>query len=424
MSSPTALPVAIAERSLVACHDCGRLHRRRAHVGAAKAVCGRCGAVLYRIKPNTLDRALTLNLAALVFFVLANIYPFMSFKLEGREQVDTIIAGIIEFYRQDLWLLAALVFLLIFLVPLFKHLGTIYVLGALRLGLPHPGAVTVFRDVKIMHPWAMMEVYLLGVLVAIVKLSDMATITFGPALYAFCALIVLMAAAEAALDPEEIWQRLDRERRPAKASPPASARLIGCHTCRLVSRVTNPDHAVCPRCRAHLHARKHDAIARSWALVIAGFILYIPANVYPVMTVISFGRGEPDTILSGVVHLIEADMWPLAALVFFASVTVPGLKLVGMAFLLLSVRFRSRWRPRDRTLLYRIVEAVGRWSMIDIFMISILVALVKLGSIATIELGVGATSFAAVVVLTMIAAMTFDPRLIWDAMEDDNAAKG
>ena len=381
--------------------------------------------MLYRIKPNTLDRALTLNLAALVFFVLANIYPFMSFKLEGREQVDTIIAGVIEFYRQDLWLLAALVFLLIFLVPLLKLLGTIYVLGALRLGLPRPGAVTVFRDLEVMHPWAMMEVYLLGVLVAIVKLSDMATITFGPALYAFCALIVLMAAAEAALDPEEIWQRLDRERRPTKASPPpAEMRTIGCHTCGLVSRVINPHDAVCPRCHARLHARKHDAVARSWALVIAGFILYIPANLYPVMTVISFGRGEPDTIISGVVHLIEAGMWPLAALVFFASVTVPVLKLVGMAFLLLSVQFRWRWRPRDRTVLYRVVEAVGRWSMIDIFMISILVALVKLGSIATIEPGVGATSFAAVVVLTMIAAMSFDPRLIWDAMEDDNAAQG
>ena len=136
------------------------------------------------------------------------------------------------------------------------------------------------------------------------------------------------------------------------------------------------------------------------------------------MTVISFGRGTPDTILSGVIHLIEAGQLPIAALVFFASIAVPVLKLFGLSYLLLSVQFKSIWRPRDRTLLYRVIEAVGRWSMIDIFMISILVTLVKLGSIATIEPGAGATSFAAVVILTMFSSMSFDPRLMWDAMED------
>jgi paraquat-inducible protein A len=145
--------------------------------------------------------------------------------------------------------------------------------------------------------------------------------------------------------------------------------------------------------------------------------LYIPANVYPVMTVISFGKGDPDTIWSGVQSLLASGMWPLAVLVFFASIIVPIIKLVGLTFLLVSVHYHWHWRPKQRTMLYRITEAVGRWSMIDIFMISILVALVRLEAIATIEPGAGATSFAAVVVLTMFAAMSFDPRLIWDAME-------
>ena len=135
------------------------------------------------------------------------------------------------------------------------------------------------------------------------------------------------------------------------------------------------------------------------------------------MTVTSFGKGEPDTILSGVKQLIAAGMWPVAILVFFASITVPVLKIVAMVFLLISVQRRSPWRRRDRTLLYRVVEGVGRWSMVDIFMISILVALVNLGAIASIVPGPGALAFAAVVILTMVAAMTFDPRLIWDAQE-------
>ena len=136
------------------------------------------------------------------------------------------------------------------------------------------------------------------------------------------------------------------------------------------------------------------------------------------MTVISFGKGSPDTILSGVMAFIEYGMWPLALLVFFASIMVPMAKVTGMIYLLLSVQRKSRWRPKDRTVLYRVTEVIGRWSMIDIFMISILVALVNLQAIATIAPGPGAISFAAVVVLTIFASRSFDPRLIWDAMEE------
>lgn len=201
----------------------------------------------------------------------------------------------------------------------------------------------------------------------------------------------------------------------------AKAGLISCLAChqlsRLPARLGNSD-AICPRCEAHIHSRKPNSISRTWALLIAAYILYIPANLLPVMTVISFGKGTPDTILSGVKELIHAGMWPIALLVFFASITVPVLKLLALTYLLLSVQYKSQWRPRDRTFLYRITEVVGRWSMIDIFMISILIALVKLQAVATIEPGMGAISFASVVILTMFAAIGFDPRLIWDRMEE------
>jgi paraquat-inducible protein A len=136
------------------------------------------------------------------------------------------------------------------------------------------------------------------------------------------------------------------------------------------------------------------------------------------MTVISYGEGAPDTILSGVIHLVEAEMYPIALIVFVASITVPMAKLIAITFLLISVEKKSHWRPKDRTAMYRITEFIGRWSMIDIFMIALLAGLVKLGSIATIEPGAGAIAFAGVVVITMFAAMSFDPRLIWDAMEE------
>jgi paraquat-inducible protein A len=148
---------------------------------------------------------------------------------------------------------------------------------------------------------------------------------------------------------------------------------------------------------------------------VAALVLYIPANVYPVLTVVRLGAGQPSTILGGVRELIEADMWPLAALVFFASVAVPVLKLIGLGVLLISTHCGTAWALRDRTVLYRIVDAIGRWSMIDIFMESILVALVQFGAIATIEPGFGAISFCGVVILTIFAAEAFDPRSMWDA---------
>ena len=201
----------------------------------------------------------------------------------------------------------------------------------------------------------------------------------------------------------------------------AQVALISCHACHQLSRIpavlTNRD-AICPRCEAHIHVRKPNSISRTWALLIAAYILYVPANLLPVMTVISFGKGEADTILSGVEALIHAGMWPIALLVFFASIIVPVTKLLSLTYLLLSVHYKSQWRPRERTVLYRITEVIGRWSMIDIFMISILIALVKLEAVATIEPGMGAISFAAVVIITMFAAMGFDPRFIWDNMEE------
>jgi paraquat-inducible protein A len=405
--------------ALMACHDCGRLLRVPLVSAGRAAKCFRCGAFLFRVSANGIDRALHLNLAALILFVLANVFPFMTFKLEGREQQSEIISGVLEFYNKGLWPLALLVFLVTLLVPLLKLLGTLYVLVPLRVNRRPPWGATVFRWVETIHPWAMMEVYLLGVLVAYVKLIDLATLELGIASFSFAALIVVMIAAEAALEPHAVWDRLGPTSAPLSSLTKSAGTLVDCHSCGLISRIREVSNGrfVCPRCGAVLHQRKPNSIARTWALVLTAAILYIPANVYPVMTVISFGQGEPDTILSGIKHLVEAGMWPLALLVFFASITVPMLKLIGLGYLLVSVQRQSRWRPRDRTRLYRMIEAVGRWSMLDIFMISILIALVKLGSIATIEPGIGATSFAAVVVVTMIASLMFDPRLIWDAVE-------
>ncbi|MDQ6973223.1 MAG: paraquat-inducible protein A, partial [Mariprofundaceae bacterium] len=195
--------------------------------------------------------------------------------------------------------------------------------------------------------------------------------------------------------------------------------LVQCHTCNLLLPAV---HEYCPRCADHLHQRKQGSLTRTWALMATAVLLLFPANLLPIMTVIRFGQGDPSTILGGVVHLIEGGMWPLGLIVFFASIMVPLSKLVALVFLLFSVHRRSSWRPEDRTRLYRMTEVIGSWSMVDIFIIGILTSLVSLDALATIRPGVAASYFAGVVVVTMFAAQSFDPRLIWDAMQEEQDA--
>jgi paraquat-inducible protein A len=198
----------------------------------------------------------------------------------------------------------------------------------------------------------------------------------------------------------------------------AEAGYLSCHACELVHRASGARHDLhCTRCGAALHARKPNSIARSWALLIAAYVLIVPANVLPVMISGSLFGSETDTIMSGVVFLWVDGSWPLAVILFIASIAVPFSKLGAMTYLLVSVQRRSTLAPEQRTRLYRLLEIVGRWSMIDIYVAALLTALVQFGGLMTIRAGPGAIAFGAVVVLTMFAAESFDPRLIWDPVE-------
>ncbi|MDM8350307.1 paraquat-inducible protein A [Pseudomonas sp. sp1636] len=201
------------------------------------------------------------------------------------------------------------------------------------------------------------------------------------------------------------------------------AGLLVCHECHQLSRQdASAGKQFCSRCGGLLHARRPNSLTRTWALLLTAAILYIPANLLPIMTVNSLGKGQSDTIMSGVVELVNYGMLPIAAVVFVASILVPTFKLVGITLLLYSVQRHQSMSARQRLIMFRFIEWIGRWSMLDIFVIAILVAVVNFGSLASIEPGMGAAAFASVVILTMLAALTFDPRLIWDntKLDDDH----
>ena len=196
----------------------------------------------------------------------------------------------------------------------------------------------------------------------------------------------------------------------------AQAGLVSCETCSLLSRpVALAEPGYCPRCDGELSSRNRNSLQYTWALVIAAAICYIPANMLPVLNTNALGKSEPDTIISGVIFLYTSGSWPLALIVLVASVMVPLGKLVALVYLLVSVQRGSIRSNRERAQLYRIVEFIGRWSMLDVFVDTFTVALVQLSPLMSVAPGPGVVFFAAVVVLTMLAAESFDPRLIWDS---------
>ena len=190
-------------------------------------------------------------------------------------------------------------------------------------------------------------------------------------------------------------------------------RLIRCHDCGHLTSLNSQNHH-CPVCHSQLHPRKPKSLQNTGALLISAYALYIPANIFPIMSVTELGESKQHTIIGGIIALVNSDMVPIAILVFIASILVPLLKLLGISLLLINVHRRWQSNARLWMSMYRLIVFSGRWSMLDIFMISILVALVDLGGVSQVIAGAAATAFAAVVVLTMLAAKCFDPRLIWD----------
>jgi paraquat-inducible protein A len=409
------------------CPGCGLFQALPPLDPGTTAVCTRCGTTLHRASRYTLASSIPLTLTALMLLLIVCTTTLMSVSTAGITLHAGLLAGPVELVSRGMSALAAVVVFVTLIAPLGKLLCTLYVLIRLHQRTPGRHLARVFLFAEWLRPWSMIEVFVLGVFVAYVKLGDLVRITLDVGVYALLALTIMIAWADSALGREAIWKRLQPDDPgPAHHGSGTGLRLrpgaMGCEACGLVSVPRDDAPSVarragprCPRCDSPLHERKPESIARTWALVIAAAVLYVPANYFPVLTVMQLGAGAPSTILGGVEELLSSHMYPLAALVFFASVLVPMLKLVGLTIMLVATQTGRAEALRRRTRLYHIVRWIGRWSMIDIFMESLLGALVRFGTVVTIEPGFGAVAFCAVVILTMIAAEMFDPRLMWDA---------
>ena len=342
MKLPTAglHSVAVTRPELRECPGCGLFQMVPAMAPNLRCNCTRCGTPLRVTRHDPLNRHLALSFAALLLFAVVWLTMLMKVSTSGIVRETFLDSGPLELVARGLWPLAVAVAFTTAYAPLGKFLATFYVIIGLKLEHMPPNIRDVFLFSRRLNTWCMLEVLLLGVFVAYTKLGDLVTIELGPAVYALGVLTVVWLWAEVALDPHAVWDEIERRGQTHAPMPPPlqdyRPGAAGGEGCGLVCVPAETGHD-CPRCGSIIHERKPGAISRTWALVIGAVVLYIPANVYPVLTVMQLGAGQPSTILGGVEELLASGLYPLAALVFFASILVPLFKLLGLGANIMSL---------------------------------------------------------------------------------------
>lgn len=407
----------------LACRDCGEHYRTRGDLPRHGSLrCQRCGATLWRPPAARLPDPRAFALTAAILLVLVNTFPVFDVSVMGdhRSGVVATSAAALITYGNGISAVGALVALLAVAIPAINIALILAVLLYLWAGARDrartPRIVRlIWRAAVRLRPWSMLDVLLLAAVVAYTRLGQLADTAVGVGGYALAAFVVVQVVIDQMLGRDRVWNAIDD---PVKYAPPPGAPSILCLDCDLVVAARTEDGSErrrCPRCNARLSPRRPGSLTTTAAFSIAGLILYLPANLFPVLSITRFGQTEAYTITGGIRDLATAGLWPLALLVFLASIIVPALKLASLGWCLVATRWRSARLLRQRTALHRFVRYIGRWSNIDVFVVALVAALVQFGFLATIEPGPGIASFAAVVVLTMIAADAFDSRLMWDA---------
>ncbi|GAA0853324.1 paraquat-inducible protein A [Aliiglaciecola litoralis] len=363
--------------STVVCHECENKVCVPQLENRQKAKCPRCGFVLTRHNNQAIPRVIAFALSALIFLGFSLPFEFLGFSANGQQQSIGIISGLDVLIEHDYMFLAIIQMLSIVVFPAIVLFGLLLALVPIQLGFRLANSKSILTIIFALIPWSMAEIFLIGVLVSLIKISSMADISVGLSFYAYIGFTLCMSATFVYTDKHQLFLTVAEQK---LGTPPI---------------------------------RPSNSIQRTWALLITSMLLYIPANLLPIMNTRFLGSEEPSTILGGVILLWQSGSYPIAAIIFIASVVVPVGKLVILTWLNYSVQRNIDSKHNERIFWYRVTEFIGRWSMVDVFVVAVLVSLIQLGNTMSILPGPAAIAFCGVVVLTMLAAMTFDTRLIW-----------
>lgn len=397
----------------ILCSQCDMLVLLPRLEAGHKANCPRCGVTLTIQWDAPRQRPTAYAVVALFMLLLSNLFPFVNMKVAGITREITLldIPGVM--FSADYASLGAFFMLFVQMVPAFCLMTILLLVN--RVILPQRLKQSMARILFNLKTWGMAEIFLAGVLVSFVKLMAYGDIGIGSSFIPWCLFCVVQLRAFQCVDRRWLWDDLapmPALSTPLKAGVPGIRQ--GLRSCRCCTAILPAETLACPRCETRGHVRRKNSLQWTLALLFTAIILYFPANILPVMITDLLGDKMPSTILAGVILLWNEGSYPVALVIFIASIMVPTLKMIAIGWLCWDAKGHGERDSERMHLIYEIVEFVGRWSMIDVFVIAVLSALVRMGALMSIYPATGAVMFALVVIITMFAAMTFDPRLSWD----------
>ena len=410
------MTTAVSYPDLTMCAGCDQTYARRSLSSSESARCRRCGSILEHARHFTISTWLALTLTAAILMLFANLFPVAVISLGGLESKATVWQSVVALASGPGAPVAVAAGMIAIGVPALQVITLLWILSFAVAGRSCPYFVPAMRVLRTSKPWGMVEVCLLAILVALVKLSGFLHVVAGIGIAAIVVLAPLMAIITNR-NTEDLWPLYEAgnalQFRTARIGRPGY--LVACDLCGLVheAAATGSGAAIsCARCGSTVRARKPDSIRRTLAFLLAALVLYIPANILPVMHTRLLGSEAESTILEGVVEFWRSGSWDIAVLIFTASVAVPCTKFLAIALLLLDQKFPIGSRA-GKTRLLKLVEHIGYWSMLDVLVVALISALIQFRALGVAEPRSGIVFFGAVVVLTMLAAMSFDSRLAW-----------
>ena len=397
----------------ILCPQCDMLVELPVLPEGSKSSCPRCHTTLMVKWREPRRQPVLYAICALFMLVLANLFPFVNMSVAGIRNAITLIQIPQVLVSEDYASMASLFMIFVQLVPAFCMVSII--LLNLRIPMPTELKVLMAKVLFKCRSWCMVEIFLAGVLVSFVKLMAYGDVGVGTSFLPYCLFCVLQVRVFQVIDKRLLWSDIaPAPQHPENLRVGLTGLQQGLRSCSCCSAILPADQLSCPRCHSKGHVRRRNSLQWTMSLLITAIMLYIPANVLPIMVTQALGTKLTSTIMAGVILLWGEGSYPVAMVIFIASIMVPTLKILAIGWLCWYAKYATRGDSERMHFVYEIVEFVGRWSMIDVFVIAVLSALVNMGQLMSIYPDIGALLFAMVVIITMISAMTFDPRLIWD----------
>ncbi len=384
--------------------------------GTFVGVCPRCGHLVHRYHPNPSAYSLSLALGALIFLLTSNFLPFLSINFSGLGNSMAVLDYTEILGNYHLAVMSVLIFVFMQFLPVVAILCIIVCDLCYLLKLKFKAVKFLLKVYHYAREWSMVDVFVLGVLVSLIKLINLVDVTYEDGFWTYMAFAVFFILAVRNFYEPVMWSFFEKStpltRTIRSGRSAARQNFCGCEICGQIIDREKRFH--CPRCGKVAEDKSEKCVQRCAAFLIAAVAVYIPANIYPMMITVYLGSGEASTILEGVVALWKMKSYFVSGVIFLASVCIPILKIMALVYLCVVLKnFKRARRSRYLSVLFRVVEFIGKWSMIDVFVVAIMVSIVRMGNLMVIEPGSAMVSFGAVVILTMLAARQFDSKLLW-----------